>query len=62
MRWQNTLTLFNVDIRHKLEEENVVPNALNHKHQFKVVYVGGIELQKEVQLTNHNYEFVKEMK
>jgi hypothetical protein len=40
----------------------VVPNALSREHQLKVVYVGEIELQKEVQLTNHSYEFVKEMK
>jgi hypothetical protein len=29
VRWQNTLALFNVDIRHKLGKENVVPNTLN---------------------------------
>ncbi len=47
VRWQDTLALFNVDIRHKLEKENVVPDALSRKHQLKVVYVGEIELQKE---------------
>jgi hypothetical protein len=40
MRWQNTLALFNVDIRYKPGKENVVPNALSRKHQFKVVYPG----------------------
>ncbi len=40
VRWQNTLALFNVDIRHKPGKENVVPNALSRKHQLKVVYVG----------------------
>jgi len=40
VKWQNTLALFNVDIRHKPEKENVVPNALNRKHQLKVMYVG----------------------
>jgi hypothetical protein len=41
VKWQDTLALFNVDIWHKLEKENVVPDALSRKHQFKVVYVGG---------------------
>jgi len=40
VRWQNTLALFNVNIRHKPEKENVVPDALSRKHQLKVVYVG----------------------
>jgi hypothetical protein len=48
VRWQDILGLFNVDIRHKLGKENVVSNALSQKHQLKVVYVGEIELQKEV--------------
>jgi len=42
------LALFNVDIRHKPGKENIVPDALSRKHQLKVVYVGEIELQKEV--------------
>ncbi len=29
VRWQDTLALFNVDIRHKPEKENVVPNVLS---------------------------------
>jgi len=29
VRWQNTLALFNVDIRHKPGKDNVVPNALS---------------------------------
>ncbi len=29
VRWQDTLALFNVDIRHKLEKDNMVPNVLN---------------------------------
>jgi hypothetical protein len=40
MRWQDTLALFNVDIRLKPEKENVVFDALSRKHQFKVMYVG----------------------
>jgi len=40
VRWQNTLVLFNVDIRHKPGKENVVFDALSRKHQLKVVYVG----------------------
>jgi hypothetical protein len=62
MRWQNTSALFNVDIRHKPEKENVVHDALCRKHQLKVVYVGEIELQKEVQLTNYCNKFAKERK
>jgi len=53
VRWQNTLAFFNVDIRHKPGKENIVPDALNQKHQLKVVYVGETELQKEVQLASH---------
>jgi len=48
VRWQDTLALFNVDIRHKPGKENIMPDALSRKHQLKVVYVGEIELQKEV--------------
>jgi hypothetical protein len=44
MKWQYTLTLFNVYIRHKLEKENVVPDGLSCKHQLKVVYVGETKL------------------
>jgi hypothetical protein len=46
MKWQDTLALFNVDIRHKLGKENVVPDALSQKHQLKVVYMGETKLQK----------------
>jgi hypothetical protein len=45
MRWQDTLALFNVNIRHKPRKENVVPDALSRKHQLKVVYVGETEIQ-----------------
>ncbi len=48
VRWQDTLVLFNVDIRHKHEKENVVPNVLSRKHQLNVVYVGETKFQKEV--------------
>jgi hypothetical protein len=48
VRWQDTLALFNVDIRHKPRKDNVVPDALSQKHQLRVVYVGETELQKEV--------------
>jgi hypothetical protein len=47
VRWQDTLALFNVDIRHKPGKENIVPDALSRKHQLRVVYVGKSELQKE---------------
>jgi hypothetical protein len=40
--------MFNVDIRHKPEKDNVVCDALNRKHQLKVVYVGETKLQKEI--------------
>jgi hypothetical protein len=56
------LALFNVDIRHKPEKENVVPNVLNQKHQLKVVYVGEIELQKKVPLASHCDGLAKETK
>jgi len=62
VRWQNTLALFNVDIRHKPEKENVVPDALSRKHQLKVVYVGKTELQKEVRLVSRCDGLVKEIK
>ncbi len=48
VRWQDTLALFNVDIRHKPRKENVVPDVLSWKHQLKVVCVGEMKLQKEV--------------
>ncbi len=62
MRWQNTLALFNVNIRHKLRKENEVPDALSQKHQLKVVYVGEMELQKEVRLSSHHDKFAKEVR
>jgi hypothetical protein len=48
VRWQDTLVLFNVDIQHKPEKENVVPDVLSQKHQLNVMYVGETKLQKEV--------------
>ncbi len=60
VRWQNTLALFNVDIRHKPEKENIVPNALSRKHQLRVVYVGELKLQKEVRLASRRDAFAKE--
>jgi hypothetical protein len=38
VRWQDTLALFNVDIRHKPRKENIMPDALSQKHQLKVVW------------------------
>ncbi len=52
VRWQDTLALFNVDIRHKPGKENAVPDALSRKHQLKVVYVGETKLQKEARLVS----------
>jgi hypothetical protein len=60
VRWQDTLALFNVDIRHKPGKDNVVPNVLSRKHEHRVVYVGEIELQKEVRLANCRDAFAKE--
>ncbi len=37
LKWQDTLTLFNVDIWHKTGKENVVFDVLSCKHQLKVV-------------------------
>jgi hypothetical protein len=62
VKWQDTLALFNVDIRHKPGKENVVPDALSRKHQLKVVYVGETKFQKEVRLGSHHDEFAKERK
>jgi hypothetical protein len=59
-RWQDTLALFNVDIRHKSGKENIVPDALSRKHQLRVVYVGELELQKEVRLASYRDAFAKE--
>ncbi len=56
------MALFNVDIRHKPGKENIVPDALSRKHQLRVVYVGEIELQKEVQLVIHRDAFAKEVR
>jgi hypothetical protein len=61
-RWQDTLTLFNVDIRHKPRKDNVVPDALSRKHQLRMVYVGETELQKEVRLTSCRNAFAKELR
>jgi hypothetical protein len=36
--------------------------VLSQKHQLKVVYVGAIELQKEVQLASNYNDFAKETK
>jgi hypothetical protein len=62
VRWQDTLTLFNVDIQHKPGKENVVPDALSRKHQLKVVYVGETKFHKEVRLTNWHDGLAKEIK
>ncbi len=51
-----------MDIRHRPGKENVVPNALSRKHQLKVVYVGEIELQKEVRLVTCRDKFAKEVR
>ncbi len=62
VRWQDTLVLFNLDIRHKFGKENVMPNVLSRKHQLKVVYMGETKFQKEVRLASRQDEFAKEMK
>ncbi len=62
VRWQDTLALFNVDIRHKPGKENVVLDVLSRKHQLKVLYVGETKFQKEVQLGSRREEFAKERK
>jgi hypothetical protein len=48
VRWQDTLALFNVDIRHKPRKENMLPDALSRKHQLKMADVGETKFQKEV--------------
>jgi len=60
VRWQDTLALFNVDIRHKPGKENIVPDALSRKHQLRMVCVGELELQKEVRLASRRDAFAKE--
>ncbi len=40
----------------------MVFDALSRKHQFRVMYMGKIKLQKEVQLMSRRYEFAKEVK
>ncbi len=62
VRWQDTLALFNVDIRHKPRKENIVPDALSRKHQLKMVYVGETKLQKEVRLASCRDAFAKEVR
>jgi hypothetical protein len=62
MKWQDTLALFNVNIWHKLGKDNVVPDVLNWKHQFKMVYVVETKFQKEVWLANCCDEFAKEIR
>ncbi len=62
VRWQYTLALFNVDIRHKSRKENIVPDALSRKHQLRVVYVGESKLQKEVRLASRRDVFAKEVR
>jgi hypothetical protein len=62
VRWQDTLALFNVDIQHKPEKENVVLDAQSRKHQLQVVYVGETKLQKEVRLASCHDEFAKEVR
>jgi hypothetical protein len=42
--------------------ENVVLDALSRKHQLKVVCVGEMELQKEVQLATCRDKFAKEVR
>jgi hypothetical protein len=51
-----------VDIRHKLEKENVMPDALSPKHQLKMVYLGELKLKREVRLASRRDEFAKEMR
>jgi hypothetical protein len=60
VRWQDTLALFNVDIWHKPEKENIVPDALSRKHQLRMVCVGESELQKEVRLASPRDAFAEE--
>ncbi len=62
VRWQDTLALFNVDIRHKSGKENIVPDALSRKHQLRMVYVGETKLQKEVRLASRWDAFAKEVR
>jgi hypothetical protein len=62
VRWQDTLALFNVDIRHKPGKDNIMLDALSRKHQLRVVYVGEMKLQKEVRLASRRDAFAKEVR
>jgi hypothetical protein len=62
MRWQDTLALFNVDIRHKPIKEIIMLDGLSQKHQLRMVYVGETELQKEVRLVSRRDAFAKEVR
>jgi hypothetical protein len=59
VRWQDTLALFNVDIRRKFGKDNVVPDGLSRKHQLRMMYVGETELQKEVRQASRRDAFAK---
>jgi len=62
VRWQDTLALFNVNIQHKPGKEIIMLDALSQKHQFRMVYVGEMELQKEVRLASCRDAFAKEVR
>jgi len=62
VRWQDTLALFNVDIRHKPGKDDVVLDALSRKHQLRMVYVGETKLQKEVRLASCRDAFAKKIR
>jgi len=51
-----------VNSQHKHGKDNVVHDVQIKKHQFKVVYMGELKLQKEVRLVSHCDELTKEVK
>ncbi len=60
VRWQDVVAIFYVNIQHKHGKENVVPNALNQKHQIRLVYVGESK-QKNIQEASQCDKLAKQM-
>ncbi len=60
VRWQDVVAISDVNIQHKHGKENVVPNALNKKHQIRLVYVGKSK-QKNIQEASQCDKLAKQM-
>jgi hypothetical protein len=35
LQWHNTLAFMDIELIHKLNKDNVMPNALNHKKEYQ---------------------------